>query len=160
MALHLVRENSDFQIYAPIVMNAEVIAYKGEFESIRTLGMGQKREHLKSLAIEKNINIGSISEISPSSLPYALETDLVDGIVLDISKASLLKEYSFVPLSDMPYISFSLVLRKDIINTQEFSQFISYYNEAVDLLNNEDYLKDILDIDSLNNLDIKFLNLE
>lgn len=160
MAVHLVRGNSNFEIYAPIIMNSEVIVYKSDLESIKTLGIGQKREHLKEFAMESHSNIENISEISPNSLSYALETDLVDGVVLDISKAGLLKHYNFAPLSDKPYISYNLVARKDVIDSQEFKEFISHYNDVIEAFSDKDYLKDKLEIDSLYNLDIKFLNLD
>lgn len=160
MAIHLVRGNSNFEIYSPIIMNAELIVYKSDFENIHTLGISQKRDHLKKLAIETNPNIEDISEISPPSLPYALEKDLVDAIVLDVSKAGLLEQYDFKPLSEHSYISYSLVVRKDIVGTPRFEDFISNYNESVKKLNKNDYLKDILDIDFLEDINILFLELE
>lgn len=160
MAIHLVRENSNFEIYSPIIMNAELMVYKTEFENIHTLGISQKREHLKKLAKETNPNIKQISEISPASLPYALEKGLVDGIVLDVSKAGLLEQYDFVPLSQESYISFSLVVRKDIVGTPRFDEFITNYNKTVKMLNDKEKLKDVLNIDFMEDINILFLELE
>lgn len=160
MAIHLVRENSNFEIYSPLIMNAELIVYKSEFDKIHTLGLSQKREHLIKLAKENNPNIEEISEMSPASLPYGLEKGLVDGIVLDISKAGLLEHYRFKPLSQEAYISYSLVVRKDIVGTPRFKEFISNYNSTIKYLNDKENLIQMLNIGFLEDINILFLDLE
>lgn len=42
-AAHLVEEDDRFVIYAPAIMNAEVVAYQGDIQQIKTLGVGQQR---------------------------------------------------------------------------------------------------------------------
>ena len=37
-AAHLVEEDDRFVIYAPAIMNAEVVAYQGDIQQIKTLG--------------------------------------------------------------------------------------------------------------------------
>jgi len=64
-ALHLVRTNDNFQIYGPVIMNAEVIAYKGDINDIYKLGIGQTREHLYTLARDSHKQVREIVEISP-----------------------------------------------------------------------------------------------
>ena len=117
MAVHLVRSNDNFEIYGPVIMNAEVIAYKSGQDKISKLGVGQKREHLKQIAKDGPHQVEEILEMSPISLPYTLETGEIDGAILDITKASLLAKFSFMPLSEDDYISYSLVVRKDIVKT-------------------------------------------
>ncbi len=162
MALHLVRANEDFEIYGPIIMNAEVIAYKAQLSDVKKLGIGQKKEHLHRLAEKSHNQIKEIIEISPASLPYSLEGGQIDGAVLDITKAALLKDFKFAPLSEDDYISFSLVVRKDIIETEEFKDFLDAYNKAVDEFNQDEILKKLTNSDGMlwENVNIKFLNLE
>ena len=50
-ASHLVEEDDRFVIYAPAIMNAEVVAYQGDIQQIKTLGVGQQRLSLKLLVI-------------------------------------------------------------------------------------------------------------
>ena len=40
-AAHLVEEDDRFVIYAPAIMNAEVVAYQGDIQQIKTLGVGR-----------------------------------------------------------------------------------------------------------------------
>lgn len=162
MALHLVQANDDFEIYGPVIMNAEVIGYKEDVESIHRLGIGHKREHLHKLAIESYRQVKEVIEMSPISLPYSLEGGQVDGVVLDITKAALLKDINFVPLSKDDYISYSLVVKKNIIGTKVFEDFITAYNNTVQELNQTEILKEYISMreEFWQNKNIKFLSLE
>ena len=162
MALHLVRANADFEIYGPVIMNGEVIAYKGDVSNIHRLGIGQKREHLHRL-IKKNYNhIDEIVEIQPASLAYSLEGEQIDGAVLDISKAPLLHGFKFASLSEDDYISYSLIVRKDVINTKVFQEFLMAYNKTIEELNKVKTLKEYIGMpkEFWDNTNIKFLSLE
>lgn len=162
MALHLVRANDDFEIYGPVIMNAEVIAYKYDIDNIHRIGIGQKREHLHQLVKKSYKQVEEIIEISSISLPYSLEGGQIDGAVLDITKAILLPEFSFISLSEDDYISYSLVVRKDIIKTKDFEGFLSVYNKVVEELNQIETLKEHISMteEFWNSKKIKFLSLE
>lgn len=162
MALHLARANDDFAIYGPVIMNAEVIAFKEEIGSVHKLGVGHKREHLHKLAKETYKQVKEVIEISPVSLPYSLEGGKIDGAILDITKAYLLPESNFLPLSDDDYISYSLIVRKDIIGTRAFEEFLTAYNKTVEELNQVDKLKEHISMpeEFWDNANIKFLSLE
>lgn len=162
MAVHLIRANDDFQIYGPVIMNAEVIAYKDEIDNVHKLGIGQKREHLHKLVNERYKHIEEVIEMSPVSLPYSLEGGQIDGAVLDITKASLLPMFNFAPISEEDYISYSLIVRKDIIGTKAFEDFLIAYNKAIEELNQMETLKESISMpeEFWNNIKIKFLSLE
>lgn len=162
MALHLVRANDDFEIYGPVIMNAEVIAYKYDIDNIHRIGIGQKREHLHKLAKKSYKQVEEVVEISPASLPYSLEGGQIDGAVLDITKAALLSEFNFIPLSEDDYISYSLVVRKDIIETKDFEDFLISYNNVVEELNQVKILKEYINMteEFWDNSKIEFLSLE
>lgn len=162
MALHLVRANDDFEIYGPVIMNAEVIAYKYDIDNIHRIGIGQKREHLHQLVKKSYKQVEEIIEISSISLPYSLEGGQIDGAVLDITKAILLPEFSFISLSEDDYISYSLVVRKDIIKTKDFEDFLSVYNKVAEELNQIETLKEHISMteEFWNSKKIKFLSLE
>lgn len=162
MALHLVRANDDFEIYGPVVMNAEVIAYKKDINNIHRIGIGQKREHLYKLIKKDYEQVEELVEMSPVSLPYSLECGQIDGAVLDITKAALLSDFNFIPLSEDDYISYSLVVKKDIIETKDFEDFLIAYNKVVEELNQGQVLKEYIKMTGKlwDNTKIKFLNLE
>ena len=162
MALNLVRENPNFEIYAPIIMNAEVLAYKGNLKDIHIVGISHKREHLHNLIRDTYKHIEDIIQITPVALPYSLETSQIDGAVLDITKASLLPNLNFSPISEEDYISYCLVVRKDIIGTKAFNEFKTYYNRVVEELNDVNILKKHIKMpdEFWENARIKFLSIE
>lgn len=162
MALHLVNSNDDFQIYGPVVMNSELFAYKGELDSIHRIGIGHKREHLHKLVKESYTQVNEIAQMSQISLPYSLEAGQIDGAVLDITKAALLSEFKFAPISKEDYISYILVVRKDIVDKAAFKDFLSAYNETAESLNNIEILKRHIDmpVEFWDDARIKFLSLE
>lgn len=121
-------------IYGPVIMNAEVLAAKKEPEKIMRLGIGQQRRHLQGLIREAYPNIGEIVEVSPRILPYSLTDGQIDGAVLDVTKASLLPGFQFTPLAKHDYISYVLVVRKDLIGSDPFERFLKAYHNAVDSL--------------------------
>lgn len=162
MSLHLVRANDDFLIYGPVIMNAEVIAYKDDVENIGRIGIGHKREHLHKLAKESYKQIEEIIELSPVTLPYSLKGGQIDGAVLDLTKAAMLPEFNFAPLSIDDYISYSLVVRKDIVDTKAFEDFLTVYNKVAEELNQREKLIQLLGMteEFWDDTKIKFLSLE
>ena len=43
IAKHTIEENENVMIYGPVIMNAEVICYKGDLADVRTAGISQGR---------------------------------------------------------------------------------------------------------------------
>jgi hypothetical protein len=161
MALHLVNASDRFAIYGPVIMNSEVLAYDGDIEDIRELGIGHKRENIKELAREGNSKLLGINEMIPSALPYSLEKQQIDAAVIDATKAALLPKFNFGPVSEHDYISYCLVVRKDLIGTEVFDDFLELYNQAAEELNQVDILTAAAGMteEFWDDLNIRFLNL-
>lgn len=137
LASHLIEDNNKFSIYAPVIMNSELIVYKGESANIKTVGVGQQRQYLQNLAEKSHPKLDNFQEIKTSMLPYSLSTGLIDAAILDVTKLTPLTEFQFMPLSNTDYISYVLVVSNDITNTQAFSQFMKSYNTTVEKLNSQ-----------------------
>ncbi|MEF9917582.1 MAG: ABC transporter substrate-binding (seleno)protein SaoB [Lachnospiraceae bacterium] len=140
IAKHTVENNTNVVIYAPAVMNAEVIGYKKNWNQVHKLGITQGRQQSKRIAKEQYPQIESFEEITQKGIMYCMEDEQVDGMILDITKAAGVQEYEYKPLSNTDYISYVLVVEKEIIETEAFSEFIDAYNKAVEALNNKNYL--------------------
>lgn len=144
MAVHLIESNEDFEIYGPLVMNAEVIAYQGELEKMKTIGLGKGRQDLQSVGKSTYPYIRDMLEISPYSLGYAVEQEDIDGAILDITKASLVPNVHYAPLADFDYISYVLVINKRVIGSDAFNDFILSYNKLADEFNNSNTLRQLV----------------
>lgn len=162
MALHLVNANERFEIYGPVIMNAEVLAYEGDIANIRTLGIGHKRQYLQNLAVQSYPQLEEVKEMTPSVLPYSLTNNQIDAAVIDVTKGALLPRFSFERLSEDDHISYCLVVRKDLINTDAFDNFLAIYNQAIEELNRKETLVSSLGMteDFWDKVNIKFLKLE
>lgn len=137
----MVGEDDRLMIYAPVIMNAEVMISKEAPETVRHLGIGQQRKHLETLAREKYPQIETISELSPRTLPYSLTEGQIDGAIMDVTKASLLSGFQTSPISKDDYISYVLVIRKELLGTVRFERFLQSYQAAVDRLQDREALR-------------------
>lgn len=131
VAKKLVSEDERFIIYGPAIMNAEVLVYQKKWlDEVHTIGIAQGRKHLKELVYDTVPHVEDVLEITPKGLNYAMGDGQIDGAIMDISKASLLKGYQYHRLSEEDYISYVLVTRKSVIETKEFERFIDSYNKV------------------------------
>lgn len=162
IALHTIQENENVMIYGPVVMNAEIICYKDDWERVKTLGISQGREQEKAVARKSYPQIEEVQDITQKGILYSLETEQVDAVVLDISKAAKAPQYLSKPLSETDYISYVMVVDKEFIRTEAFADFVRGYNEAVAKLNEPEYLAEKLGVSKewLADKKINFLQLE
>lgn len=149
-------------IYGPVVMNAEVICYKGDWEEVKTVGISQGREQERRLAEKTYPQIESFQEITQKGILYALEDRQVDAVIQDVTKAAQVPYYDSRMLSKNDYISYVLVVDKEFAETEAFSDFIESYNKAVKKLNEQAYLSERMEVEEgwLEDKAIKFLTLE
>lgn len=162
IALHTIQENENVMIYGPVVMNAEIICYKDDWEQVKTLGISQGREQEKAVARKSYPQIEGVQDITQKGILYSLETEQVDAVVLDISKAAKAPQYLSRPLSETDYISYVMVVDKEFMRTEAFADFVRGYNEAAAKLNEPEYLAEKLGVSKewLADKKINFLQLE
>lgn len=149
-------------IYGPVIMNAEVICYKGSWEKVKTVGVVQGREQEKTLAKKTYPQIETFQDITQKGILYTMEDGQVDAAIQDVANAAQVPDYDCRPLSDNDYISYVLVVDKDFAGTKAFSDFIKSYNKAVEKLNKKSYLSDRLGVEEswLDDKEIQFLTLD
>ena len=162
IAKHTVENNDNFVIYAPAIMNAEMIAFREEWDQAETLGVLTGRTQEQQIVKKEYPQITDIYEISQKGIGYSLEDGQIDGAVLDITKAALIPQYNFKHLSGQDYISYVLVADREIINTEPFQKFVEAYNQAVSNLKETEYLAECLGVEEtwLENTNIKFLKIQ
>ena len=149
-------------IYGPVIMNAEVICYKNDWEDVSVVGVSQGREQEKEQAAKTYPQIERFQDVTQKGILYTLEDEQVDAVIQDLTKSAVVPQYPTMPLSTTDYISYVLVVDKEFANTDAFADFVYSYNKAVDKLNEPEYLAEKLgvDIDWLKDKTIKFLPLE
>lgn len=162
IAKYTVEHNQDVEIYGPVIMNAEMILYRGEWDNVKTVGIMQGREQFKRFAEKTYPQIEKFDEITQKGILYAMEDGQVDAAVLDITKAAGLSQISYMPLARNDYISYVLVADKEFAKTEAFRDFLTGYQEAVKHLRERKYLSEVLGVeeDWLQNTKMEFLDLE
>lgn len=136
-AVHLINADDRFVIYSPVVMNSDVLAFIGEIEDTKVLGISQDRRNIAELAEKSYPNIDETVEITPGALVLSLMNEQIDLAAIDVTKAIGLEGIRFSPVSKGDYISYSLVVRKDLIDSERFKDFIKIYNKTVKELNDK-----------------------
>lgn len=148
-------------IYGPVIMNAEVLCYKGNLAEVKTVGISQGRQNEKEQALKSYPQIEEFQEITQKGILYSLEKGQVDGVIQDLSKAANVPEYSCSPISLTDYISYVLVVDKEFVQTEAFADFIESYNRAAKKLNDPGYLAEKLGVEEewMTDKRIQFLTL-
>lgn len=148
-------------IYGPVIMNAEVLCYKGNLAEVKTVGISQGRQNEKEQALKTYPQIEEFQEITQKGILYSLEKGQVDGVIQDLSKAANVPEYSCSPISLTDYISYVLVVDKEFVQTEAFADFIESYNRAAKKLNDPGYLAEKLGVEEewMTDKRIQFLTL-
>ena len=149
-------------IYGPVIMNAEVICYKNDWEDVKLVGVSQGRENEKEQALKTYPQIEGFKDVTQKGILYTLEDEQVDAVIQDLTKSSVVPQYPTKPLSETDYISYVLVVDKEFAQTESFADFVDSYNKAVDKLNEPEYLAEKLGVEKswLDNKTIQFLPLK
>lgn len=135
-AISMLRNNDDFEMYAPVILNGEIIAAQVPPEELRTLGVPRKRSFLKDIAQNTYPAVEAMPEINRAYLLVSMNSGDIDGAVLDVYDAARTGEnVSFLSMSDTPYISYCLVVRRGIEETPAFQRFLALYEQAISMLN-------------------------
>lgn len=162
IAVHTVEENDNVEIYGPVIMNAEVISYKKQWDDVKIVGISQGREREKRIAQTSYPQIKDFRNVTQKGILYTMEDDQVDAVIQDLTKAAMVPKYQSKPLSGDDYISYVLVVDKEFRKTKAFEDFVQQYNKAVDRLNRKEYLAQQLGVNEkwLEDKKIQFLKLE
>lgn len=149
-------------IYGPVIMNAEVICYKSDWDDVKLVGVSQGREEEKEQAAKTYPQIEEFQDVTQKGILYSLEDGQVDAVIQDLTKSAVVPQYPTMPLSETDYISYMLVVDKEFAQTKAFDDFIGSYNKAVKKLNKPEYLAEKLGVEEswLENKTIQFLPLK
>ena len=135
-AVAMMNQVDGFELYAPIIMNSEVIATLPETEELDSVGIPRKRVFLGDLITRGYPEVSEIREIDRTYIGYSVKLGEVDGAVLDVmDAATTAADFDYRPMTNQPYISYCMVVREDLIGTEVFNDFLRYYESAIEKLN-------------------------
>jgi hypothetical protein len=132
--------NRELEIYATAVLNSEVMAVRAGVDAPAVVAVPFQRYYLNDLIHENFPSVTEITQAAQDALLFALSGGRAESAILDITQAMRAPEYVFMPLSAEDFISYTLVVHKDIIDTPQFAGFIEAYNLVADDYNDPAYL--------------------
>lgn len=136
-----IKADNNFEIVNTLVQNSDIFLTKKD--NIKKIGTSQNRNYQNDLVKEYYKDSKSVSFIN-SSLPYALESNKVDAIVIDAIKALSMqgKKQSTSVIKD--YDTYVLVVSKVFKNSDSYRVFKNVYNKSVlDLKDKNNFKKQL-----------------
>lgn len=125
------KNNKEFVKVATVFENSNILLKRVVHP--KNIGVVENKESI-SKSISKIHPNASISTVNQQNLPYALESNNLDSIVLDITRVKNLKG-QIENLYDKN--SFVLIAKKEFIKSYKYKSFIKNYNKSVKALNNK-----------------------
>lgn len=123
------KKNTEFKNLGCVIKNSDIVVKNKEIPKI--IAYEGKKKYQKKLIQEYKIKY----PVKTNSIPILLERGVVDAAILDGVKAiTVAGDYEEVR---QDYTTYNMLVRKAVIETREFKEFIKKYNEVVDELNDE-----------------------
>ncbi|HCA5936256.1 TPA: hypothetical protein MXT12_001245 [Clostridioides difficile] len=165
-AKQYVNVNSGFEIVGTVVQNSDIFLLSDN--NPEKIGVIQNRDYQSELVKKYYKNV-EVAPLLGTTLAYGLESNLVDGVVIDCIKSIGLegKRKSTTKLGD--YDTYVLVVNKEFKKSKAYSDFITLYNKSVDALKNKATFKKVLkeyrnirniDMEEISNWKLKFLKIK
>ncbi len=148
----LLAKDSRFEIIGPFLVNSDIIALTPGKDP-KKIGITQNRLYQEQIVVEKFGPECSAVQMLSAALPYALEKNAVDGVVVDVLKGLVLKGDKFSTIAaGGNRATYVLVARQSFMGSPAFKRFITLFNQAAGELNRPDILRE--EINSYSNMDI------
>jgi len=142
-AENLVKKDKRFDIIGPCILNSDVFVLKDN-SSIKSIGVSQNRDHQDKMVTDKFGGSVNINKTLTASLPYAYEKGIVDGILIDFTKAMMINGEKVSSLMDKDNVTYVLVVSKRFEKDKRYDKFMKSFKESVEELNKFEVLKEEL----------------
>ena len=152
-AFQLISIDTNYYIVDPIVKGSNILVYYDESydnDNIKPKNIGYMNKRLlQEILLKEKYSNSNYYPMLSTALPYALEKKTVDAVLIDIILALKIKEARFKKI-DTEEVDYYLVASKKLKDTLMLNNFIKAYNEAVNDIEDEAILSNML----VNYLDI------
>lgn len=137
-ASKFVEYDKNFEIVNTLVQNSDVFLLKNT--NPQSIGVTQNRNYQIDLVNEYYKQAKVVPFIN-SGLAYALESNKVDGVIVDGIKSLSLEGKKLSTSTNNDYGTYVLVVNKAFKNSDLYKSFVTLYNKSVKKLQNEKILK-------------------
>lgn len=137
-ASKFIEYDENFEIVNTLVENSDVFLVKNE--NPKSIGVSQNRNYQIDLVNEYYKEAKVVPFIN-SGLAYALESNKVDGVIVDGIKSLSLEGNKISTSVNKDYGTYVLVVNKKFKKSDLYNEFVDLYNKSVKKLENEKILK-------------------
>lgn len=137
-AVILFKKNTEFESLGSAIKNSDLVVKNKE--NPKMIAYEGKKQYQKELIKKYSVKY----PVKANSIPILLEREIVDAAILDGVKAITIRgDYEELQGS---YTTYNMVVRKTVMETREFKEFIERYNEVVEELNEEELYRNEVEI--------------
>lgn len=136
-----IKYDNNFEIVCPLIQNSDVFLFKEEYP--KNIGITQNRNYQSEL-IKRYYKDSEIVPLIGRSLAYALESKLVEGVVIDSMRAIALEGKKIPTTTLGDYNTYVLIVNKKFKGNDTYDEFISLYNQSVEELKSNNNFKKAL----------------
>lgn len=123
------KKNKEFKNLGSAIKNSDIVVKNKKIPKM--IAYEGKKQYQKKLIQKYKIKY----PVKTNSIPILLERGVVDAAILDGIKAiTIAGSYEEIY---QDYTTYNMVVRKAVMETKEFKEFIKKYNEVADELNDE-----------------------
>ena len=146
-AFQLISIDTNYYIVDSIVKGSNILVYYDESydnDNIKPKNIGYMNKRLlQEILLKEKYSNSNYYPMLSTALPYALEKKTVDAVLIDIILALKIKEARFKKI-DTEEVDYYLVASKKLKDTLMLNNFIKTYNEAVNDIEDEAILSNML----------------
>jgi hypothetical protein len=141
-AQELVATDRRFEIAGPAMLNSDIFITRQDADLHQpAIGVSQKREFQRQMVFS---HFGTKSNAVPmlhAAVPFAYARGVIQGAVLDITKAfNLDGEISSAVVNGQDICTYVLVNKKSLLDSNQYLHFLAIYAEAVREMDNPNNL--------------------
>ncbi|KAF0207137.1 MAG: hypothetical protein FD171_2003 [Actinobacteria bacterium] len=134
-AADLVSKDRRFVVIGPLIENSDVVVTRSG-AIVARMGVTQNRSYQLDIVREVVGSEATVVPMMTTSLPYALEKGIVDGIVIDAVKAlSVPGDRRPSAPAQGDRVTYVLVAREDLLGSERYSMAIDLLGRAAEALN-------------------------
>ncbi|MBW9158783.1 hypothetical protein KTC93_04745 [Clostridium tagluense] len=134
-----IEKDPRFEIVGVCVENSDIFVTKSGVTP-KKIGVTQNKKYQEQIVKDRFGNKCEIVPMLGRALPYALENNLVDGVILDVTKGWMLNGVKDKISVNRDYVTYVLLVRNDFKKNPVYKKFITAYKKSVKELESEDVL--------------------
>ncbi|MGB3226284.1 MAG: ABC transporter substrate-binding (seleno)protein SaoB [Desulforhopalus sp.] len=137
-AQELVARDDRFEIAGPVMLNSDILITRQNADLHQpSIGVSQKREFQRQMVFRQFGTKSSAVPMLHAAVPFAYARGVIQGAVIDITKAFNLKgEITSASVHGQDICTYVLVNKKSLLGSNQYHHFLEIYAEAVREMDN------------------------